>query len=195
MSPTHSTRQGTKRYRYYVCTAAQKRGWNSCPTKSIPAGEIERFVVEQIKSIGRDPELIAQTVRQVRGQTSERLAEFAREERRLERELAACHGELRQIAAEPTNGKNAGLAATRLADLQERIVAAERGLTDEADVARALAEFEPVWATLSLREQARLLRLLIERIDYDGAAGTISITFLPGGIKAFGDHDFTGDAA
>ena len=38
-------------------------------------------------------------------------------------------------------------------------------------------------------------RLLIERIDYDGEAGTISITFLPGGIKAFGDHDFTGDAA
>ena len=148
-------------------------------------------------------------MRQVRGQTSERLAELAREERRLERELAACHGELQQLAAEPTNGQNAGLAATRLADLQERIVAAERGLTevrneterlrhdmiDEKDVARALAEFEPVWATLGLREQARLLRLLIERIDYDGEAGTISITFLPGGIKAFGNHDFTGDAA
>ena len=209
MSPTHSTRQGTKRYRYYVCTSAQKRGWNSCPSKSIPAGEIERFVVEQIKSIGRDPKLIAQTVRQVRGQTSERLAELAREERRLERELAACHGELRQLAAEPTNGQNAGLAATRLADLQERLVAAERGLTevrneterlrrdmiDEKDVAQALAEFDPVWATLGLREQSRLLRLLIERIDYDGEAGTISITFLPGGIKAFGEHDFTGDAA
>ena len=55
MSPTHATRDGKKRYRYYVCTAAQKRGWDKCPSRSIPAGEIERFVVEQIKCIGRDP--------------------------------------------------------------------------------------------------------------------------------------------
>ena len=43
MVPTHTTR-GTKRYRYYVCSNAQKRGWKTCPTKSIPAPEIERFV-------------------------------------------------------------------------------------------------------------------------------------------------------
>jgi site-specific DNA recombinase len=43
MSPTHSTKNGNKRYRYYVCTNAQKRGWHNCPSKSIPAGEIERF--------------------------------------------------------------------------------------------------------------------------------------------------------
>ena len=30
--------------------AAQKRGWHKCPSPSIPAGEIERFVVDQIKA-------------------------------------------------------------------------------------------------------------------------------------------------
>ena len=59
MSPSHSTHDGTKRYRYYVCTAAQKRGWDTCPSRSIPAGEVEQFVVEQIKCIGRDPRLVA----------------------------------------------------------------------------------------------------------------------------------------
>ena len=44
MSPSHSTKDGNKRYRYYVCQSAQKRGWQSCPSPSIPAGEIERFV-------------------------------------------------------------------------------------------------------------------------------------------------------
>ena len=44
-----------KRYRYYVCLAAQKKGWDTCPSKSVPSGEIERFVVEQIKAVGRDP--------------------------------------------------------------------------------------------------------------------------------------------
>src|SRR5690606_2672747 len=58
MTPTHSTKNGTKRYRYYVCCSAQKRGWHTCPSRSIPAAEIERFVVDQIRSVGRDPDMI-----------------------------------------------------------------------------------------------------------------------------------------
>ncbi|MEX0714089.1 MAG: recombinase zinc beta ribbon domain-containing protein [Pirellulales bacterium] len=80
---THATRDATKRYRYYVCTAAQKRGWQSCPSQSIPAGEIERFVVDQIKCIGRDPQLVAETVRQARGQATERVERLAAQERPL----------------------------------------------------------------------------------------------------------------
>jgi site-specific DNA recombinase len=32
-------------------------------------------------------------------------------------------------------------------------------------------------------EQSRLVRLLVERVDYDGAAGKVSITFQPPGLK------------
>jgi hypothetical protein len=35
-----------------------------------------------------------------------------------------------------------------------------------------------------------VIRLLVERVDYDGAAGTVSITFRPGGVKALAkEHD------
>lgn len=209
MTPTHATRGGNKRYRYYVCTAAQKRGRQACPSPSIPAGEIERFVVEQIKCIGRDPELVAETVRQAHGQAEQRVEELAAEERRLERELVGHHRELRKIVAEPGVDADSGMTTTRLADVQERIASAERRLTevrdeaerlrrdiiDAADVARALAEFDPVWEPLSPHEQARLLRLLIDRIDYDGREGMISITFHASGIKALADRQFQGDAA
>jgi hypothetical protein len=43
MSHTY-TSKGPCRYRYYVCSRAQKQGWETCPSKSIPAEEIERFV-------------------------------------------------------------------------------------------------------------------------------------------------------
>ena len=209
MSPTHATRDGTKRYRYYVCLAAQKRGWQSCPSQSIPAGEIERFVVEQIKDIGRDPRLVAETVRQARAQADERIAELESEERRLGRELAG-HERVMHKLIEQLGATNAGGVATALqADIQERVQTAERRLSelrddrerlqrdliDEADAGRALAAFDPVWETLSPREQARLLQLLIERVDYDGRDGTISITFHPSGIKALADIAVTGDAA
>ncbi len=208
MSPTHSTRNQTKRYRYYVCTAAQKRGWHTCQSKSVPAGEIERFVVEQIKGIGRDPQLVAETVRQAGGQTTARINELAAEQRRLERDLANEHRQLQQLIGF-ADTQTATLVATQRADLHERIVTAERRLTeirdedqrlqhdviDEGEIARALAEFEPVWETLSPREQGRLLQLLIERVDYDGQHETISITFHAGGIKSLGNQTSTGDAA
>lgn len=37
MAPSHTTKNGNKRYRYYVCTNAQKRGWANCPSRSVPA--------------------------------------------------------------------------------------------------------------------------------------------------------------
>ena len=52
-----------------------------------------------------------------------------------------------------------------------------------------------MWESLSPREQARLLHLLVERVDYDGRDGTISITFHASGIKALANHELAGDAA
>jgi site-specific DNA recombinase len=209
MSPTHATRNGTKRYRYYVCLSAQKRGWQSCPSQSIPAGEIERFVVEQIKDIGRDPLLVAETVRQARAQADKRIAETEAEERRLGRELTGHQHDAKKLIEQLGAASAVGVATALHVDIQERVQTAERRLSelrderqrlqrdliDEADAARALAAFDPVWETLSPREQARLLQLLIERVDYDGRDGTISITFHPSGIKALVDRDGMEDAA
>ena len=64
----HFASRGRKRYRYYVCIHAQKRGWSNCPAPSLPAGELERFVVEQIKAVGRDDGFAADVVRKAREQ-------------------------------------------------------------------------------------------------------------------------------
>jgi hypothetical protein len=56
MSPTFAIRRGGTRYRYYVCANAQRRGWHHCPSKSISAASIERFAVEQIRSLVDDPD-------------------------------------------------------------------------------------------------------------------------------------------
>jgi site-specific DNA recombinase len=45
------TRKGTRRYRYYVCRQAQKRGWQTCPAPSLAAGPIEDLVVGQIQKL------------------------------------------------------------------------------------------------------------------------------------------------
>ena len=63
-----------------------------------------------------------------------------------------------------------------------------RELVDADEVAEACSRFDPLWETLTAREQARILHLLVERVDYDGASGTVSITFRPTGIKTLADE-------
>ena len=56
------------------------------------------------------------------------------------------------------------------------------------DSAQALDLFDPVWQALTPHEQARVLGLLIERVDYDGAQGKVAITFQPTGIQTWADE-------
>ncbi|MCC7409806.1 MAG: recombinase family protein [Phycisphaeraceae bacterium] len=181
--------QKNRRYRYYVCMKAQKRGWDTCPTKSVPAGEIEKFVVEQIKAVGQDPAVLTETVRQAHRQSKKALDDLQAEERAIQKDMARLDARLRKLAP--------GAATLELADTQERlhaseqratkiraeIVAIEGEMVDEREVQVALSAFNPVWETLSPREQARIIRLLVERVDYDGKAGTVAVTFRPNGIK------------
>jgi site-specific DNA recombinase len=102
--------------------------------------------------------------------------------------------QLRRLAATPaTDGHLA-----RLAEVQQRIVATTRRLSEldeelaqladsqveDAEVANALADFDAVWEALAPREQAGILALLVERIDHDGQRGNVSITFHQTGIRA-----------
>jgi site-specific DNA recombinase len=48
MTPT-SSKGGGKRYRYYLCCGAHRRGRHNCPSGSIPARDIEEAVLEQIQ--------------------------------------------------------------------------------------------------------------------------------------------------
>jgi site-specific DNA recombinase len=117
MTPAH-TRRGARRYQYYTCVGAQQRGWHTCPSKSVPAGEIERFVVEQVRNAGKD----------------------------LGRQQEGEH------------------------------------------VQAAIHRLDGAWDSLPSLEQSRLLHQLVERVDYDGAAQTVSITFHPAGDPASTDQ-------
>jgi site-specific DNA recombinase len=120
---THSyTQKGNRRYRYYVCTKAQKRGWTNCPAPSLAAGDVERFVVDVTKSIGHDPAVVAETVRQVAAQTEHGIKRLAAEHDALRCQLVADNAEL---------GRIAGRGDTeRLADLQDRLGKSERRISE-----------------------------------------------------------------
>jgi len=188
------TVQRSRRYRYYVCINAQQKGWKTCATKSVSAPAIETAIVEQVRRIGAAPEVLAATLRELRVHASEKADQLRQEEQALSRELRRLNGEL--VHAASLVGSQP--MTDRLADLQDRIATVERRLAeiekeqqvieaeaiDEEDVAEALRQFGPVWECLTTREQADLIRAVIERISYDGSTGRVKIAFRAAGIHA-----------
>lgn len=121
MMHSHTTKDGCKRYRYYVCVNAQKRGWHNCPSRSLPAAEIEGFVVEQIRAVARDPQIVAATLDEAARQAADSLATLAEERGAVERDLARAASELQQLAMETIGAKDESPETKCLADAQDRV--------------------------------------------------------------------------
>ena len=107
MSPTH-TRKNGKLYRYYLSQTVLKQGAGDCPVARVPAAEIEKIVIDQVRILLLSPEIIVQTWRSARKSI--------------------------------------------------------KGMT-EAGVRSALREFGPLWNELFPAEQARIVHLLVERVE------------------------------
>lgn len=195
------TGRGGKRYRYYTCTKAIKSGRKSCPSGSLPAAEIEQFVIEQIRGITNDPKLRAEVLQQGRLHIDKELAERRLQIHRLDRDLSAYHTEIQRLAL-----RNPATSETtaRIVDLHERIARMETELAQlqqqtkqleqeqltENDVDLAFSDFDNIWNALSPREQSQLLALLVARVEFDGEDNTVAVTFHPSAIKTMANSKF-----
>jgi len=186
----HFTSRKEKRYRYYVCQTAQKQGWASCPTASVPAGELEAFVVEQIRLAGRDSSVIQDALAAAQREQEAKLKGLTQERRALGRRVQRITSRLRQLAG--NTGAADVLAALqdelreaeqRTSHLDDKIARIKVNLLDDQQAQAAMEQFEPVWASLSPGEQARVIHLLVQRVEFDGEQGRVSITFRANGIK------------
>ena len=59
------TKNHGREYRYYTCAKRVKAGYHQCKLPSLPAGEIEQIVVNQLRALLRHPDVIARAFREV----------------------------------------------------------------------------------------------------------------------------------
>ncbi len=185
-------------YRYYVCTNAQKRGWASCPTKSVPAEEIERYIYERVRAIGRDPELVEKTISSTRMQIAEQVTHLEADIRMIEGQARRLDKEKLELLQSAGRGGALGsIAAVRLelvekelqsttlqvSSLRRQLSDLREQKIDPDDLTSAIRHFDPIWDVLLPPERTRIVRLLIEHVDFDGGSGTMGITFRPSGVK------------
>jgi site-specific DNA recombinase len=188
MNHTFTTKKGGTRYRYYRCATNEKRGAFACPGGSVSAHELERRIVERVRDIGKDPELVAEVVRQARTQMDDH--------RVLEAEQCQLGKDLKRERASVGRLARNGDSSARLAAVQEHVDTVQQRLAsvaqdletasaqtiDDRRVSAVLAAFDSVWDVLVPAERTRILGLLAERITYDGRNQALELAFRPGGI-------------
>jgi site-specific DNA recombinase len=188
MTPT-TTRRGSKQYRYYVCTSAQKKGWATCPSKSLSARKVEGAVIEQIKAIARDPAMITATVEAAHNEHQRQRDQREAETRALSAEIKKLAAEEGRLASATTRGGQAahaaqrrlGELAARRAGLQAKVEALRQEQAndlppDTDQLRRTLESFEPVWEALMPAERVNVARLLIAGVVYDGQSQELEIS-------------------
>ena len=189
------TKRNSIVYRYYTCVRAIKRGRQACKHPSLPAGEIEAAVVDQVREISRDIKLRDEIIRQAMVATQQGRLELESHRVQLTRQLTRDHGEIRELALDQ---KPNNLITHRIVDIQERIEKAElelamvnRQLHDldkqqmtTEEIQEAFIDFNRIWDALTTREQSQLLALLVSKVEFEQSDCTIAITFHASGIES-----------
>ena len=187
------------RYRFYVCSRAQIEGWHTCSTKSVSVAEIEGFVIDLIRNIGRDSDLIAETVKQVRNSVQHRTEMLEKELWIINEKLKRNTVEVDKLMNDKIQGFNdhsctfsrlsllddeqIRLARSRADEIREKISKTKNETVGNRELSTALKDFNSIWESLLPRERVRLIHLLIKRIEYDGAEEMLSLTFHQTEIK------------
>lgn len=197
-----------KVHRYYRCRTAAAQGRDACPTGFVPAAELERFVVDRIRDLGKDPSVVAATLeaasRELQAQRpvleEERVALLAdlavknEEIRRLVRLVAAGDGAAEAVAPELADRQDAiRVGEERLREVHAELAGLAAATVDEDDLRQALGLFDPIWDALLPRERIRVLHLLLERVDYRN--GKLGLTFRPTGIRTLAAEATTTEAS
>jgi site-specific DNA recombinase len=181
MTPTYACK-GSKRYRYYVCSHALKRGWDSCPSQSVPAGAMEWTVMEQISKLAQDPGRLKEILKEASKQRSTRLADLETERHRLNRELEILtesspsrNGEGVEPAAGDVIHESIGHLKRRLNENQRQVLVLQQPVLDVEQATEALAAWGHVFGSWPAADQVRCIRSAVKRADYDGREGRLAL--------------------
>ena len=157
----------------------------------VAAHEIEQFVINEIRAIGIDDNLIGEVVSQSKTRVQDEVVAHKKQLRLLQKELASYQARLEPLSKIPQPDE------LQLASLREKIAITEHDITvatfrlkelqnhilTPTDIRVACGHFSPLWDTLSSHEQWRMLSLLLDRVEFDADRETIDLTFAPDGVK------------
>jgi site-specific DNA recombinase len=174
MGPTY-TQKGERRYTYYICEKDTKRAVSRCPLKRVPAGDIEKAVLEQLGAVFRTPTLVAKTYFAAKEMEEAEWDRLTKQKKQLEEDLTLVRKQALELMSPDDNepdreeelakiNQRAVTLARHLANVSAGLRVFESDQVTERDVSEAFESIEIFWEDLFPLERNRLVRLLIETV-------------------------------
>lgn len=173
---TTYTKKTDRRYSYYICEKDAKRPVSTCPIKRVPAGDIEKAIIEQLGAVFRTPTLIAQTYEKAREFELQEHQSVSIKRAELEKRVVDVQAEMKKImTAELTVLEK----AEKLRQNNEQIVELTRAIQEiakredaltihgitEREISESFETMDIFWNDLFPLEQKRLIDQLVEVIE------------------------------
>jgi len=189
MAPNYSLKKGTA-YLYYKCTRVGHSDKNACRIRSVPARELEQIVVDRIKFIANQKDIIKSIVNVAMKASTNKLPALQKEKAEIAGKLIKNSNKAKPLIAY-IGRKNSSYVDEELGKLEEEKLALENrfqelNLEIEREkskilnpeiIAQNLKLFGEVFDRLPPTKQSELLHLIIKKIIYHEEPSKIKITF------------------
>lgn len=186
-------------HRYYRCVTRDKQGKQACPARPVTAAAIEAYVVERLRDAVAGGDLAAEVTAAVVRSVAHVRKNLEVERRMLPDQIASLSADLQRdanslqhltgIARRPLEAR---LQATgdQLARSEARLVAVGTELhqldgieVEGAWVAECLTDFHRIWDVLTPANRARLVRIVVDRVELDEPANEIRVFLIDLGAR------------
>lgn len=196
MTPNFAYSKGRK-YFYYKCVSVNQLDKTACPTKSAPARELERLVIERLAYLGKNKTVVEEVVERARRMTGSELPAKKQERVQLIARIGRQEAEVANItailAAQGQAAPQYRALMDKLGQIQgERealekqvqrldceIVELETRQIDAEVLRRNLERFSSVFSDLAPEQRKRLVALLVSEVVYDAQASKMKLTLRP----------------
>jgi len=196
MTPNFAYSKGRK-YFYYKCVSVTKLDKSACETKSVPARELERLILDRIAFLGKQKRVVEEVVERARKMTGTELPAKKQERVQLIAQIGRQESEVGNITSIlAAQGQAApqyralmdklGQAQSRREELEKQVqkldcevVELESRQIDAEIIRRNLESFSGFYAKLTPPQQKEILAMLIAEIVYDTQASKIKLTLRP----------------
>jgi site-specific DNA recombinase len=185
MNMSTVTRKGKKSsstHRYYVCSNASKRGRAACPCPSLPAKDLEDFVLAQLKPLLTEDPTLGVVVEEARQQLADAAQRRVDELAGLREQVASTAGAVGKDAA-----KDRERLKRQITALEARIEADEAQRVDADEIVGAVESFDVLWAAMLPGEREQLMKAMVQSVEYDAATEAVTVVCRAG--VGFGNED------
>ena len=186
-----SARSRGKRYRYYRCVTRTKTGKHACEARPLPAPTVEDFVVDQVRAIASQPDMLDNVVADLHARIARERATLRTEQAALPKTvgehreavdalvaaLDGVSGPARAAVEERLNtaAQAQQQAEERLVEVERRLLSLDSAEADAAWVKQALERFTDLWDVMTPANQQRLMRTLVKGVRVDSSTGDVGV--------------------